>query len=379
MEASSNSGRQRPLNIAIVGATGAVGREMMSILEEREIPVNELRVFASPSSLGADLPFGTRSVVVRTVEPGCFDGIDVVLGATSASIARKYVPEAVKAGAIVIDNSSAFRMDPEVPLVVPEVNAEDIAKVANRGVIANPNCSTIQMVVALRPLQLAAGLKRLVISTYQSTSGTGQKGMEALSREVLKLYRQSHLSQPGDEGEEGEEGAEQADLENGHAHSESIEDDASPYPHQIAFNGLPHIGDFTSDGYTSEELKMVHETRKIMGVPNLGVTATCVRVPWFACHAVSVNVELERNLTLAEARKHLAEFPGIIVQDRPEDNEYPMPFPLAGSDDVYVGRIRQDFSQPNTFNLWVVADNLRKGAALNAVQILERWRAQQPA
>lgn len=369
----------RPLNIAIAGATGAVGREMMSMLEQREIPVQELRVFASPSSLGIDLTFGMRNVVVQVLEPGVFDGIDVVLGATSAAVARQYVPAAVRAGAVVIDNSSAFRMDPDVPLVVPEVNPGDIAQYKQRGIIANPNCSTIQMVVALKPLQQAVGIKRVVVSSYQSTSGTGQKGMEALSREVLNLYRQSHLSQPGDEEGEEDEGASGGNGHanghaNDHASARSGDDESpSPYPHQIAFNAIPKIGDFLADGYTTEERKMVQETQKILGQPDLRVSATCVRVPWFACHALSVNVELAAPLSVADARRLLAEFPGIIVQDDPQHDEYPMPFPLAGSDEVYVGRIRQDPSVENGLNLWIVADNLRKGAALNAVQILEQW------
>ncbi|MFM7203476.1 MAG: aspartate-semialdehyde dehydrogenase [Myxococcota bacterium] len=345
----------RQINVAIVGATGAVGREMLSTLESLELPVGEVRVFASPSSLGVSIPFRSRELVVQTVEPGCFKGVDVVLGATSASIARAYVPQAVSEGALVIDNSSAFRMDPKIPLVVPEVNADQIPR-AKSGIVANPNCSTIQMVVALRPLQQAAGLDRVVVSSYQSTSGTGQKGMEALSREVLRLYKQSHLATSEEELEQAEQ-----------------EDEASPYPHPIAFNAIPQIGDFLPDGSTTEERKMVLESRKILDQADLKVSATCVRVPWFACHALSVNVTLQKSLTLAEVRSLLENFPGVVVQDEPSESHYPMPFPLAGSDDVYVGRLRVDPSAPNAFNMWIVADNLRKGAALNAVQILEHW------
>lgn len=345
---------QRGLTVAIAGATGAVGREMLSVLEAREVPVERLLAFASPSSLGLELLFRGQPVVVGMLEPGCFEGVDVVLGATSAKVARGYVADAIASGALVIDNSSAFRMDPEVPLVVPEVNGAEVARGLERGLIANPNCSTIQLVVALKPLHDAAGLKRVVVSTYQSTSGTGQKGMEALSREVLQLYKQSHLGHTEEDVMQAEQEAKE-----------------SPYPHQIAFNGLPHIGEFMEDGYTGEEHKMRTESRKILGLPELPVSPTCVRVPWFACHAETVNIELNQHLGAAEARAILEGAPGVVVQDVPHEDLYPLPFVLAGSDAVYVGRIRQDDTVAHGLNLWIVADNLRKGAALNAVQILE--------
>lgn len=346
--------KEQPLTVAIVGATGAVGREMLSILEAGSLPVGRILAFASPNSLGEELTFRNQPVIVGVVEPGCFKGVDVVLGATSATLARAWVPGALESGALVIDNSSAFRMNDDVPLVVPEVNEPEIRRGLERGLIANPNCSTIQLVTVLKPLHEAARLKRVVVSTYQSTSGTGQKGMEALSREVLTILKHSHVAHTEEEYEEA-----------------SKELAASPYPHQIAFNAIPQIGDFMEDYYTGEEHKMRNESKKILGIPDLRITTTCVRVPWFACHAETVNIELEAPLPRDRAKELLERAPGVRVDDDPSSSAYPMPFMLAGSDDVFVGRIRQDDSVPHGLNLWIVADNLRKGAALNAVQILE--------
>jgi aspartate-semialdehyde dehydrogenase len=371
---------KKRLNIGIVGATGAVGREALSILEEKEIPVERVELFASSASLGVDILFGTRNLIVGEVGPGCFDGLDVVLGTTSSKVARTWVPQAVKAGALVIDNSSAYRMDPEIPLIVPEVNAQAIGDWKKRGIIANPNCSTAQLVVALKPIADAVGLERVVISSYQSTSGTGQKGMEALSREVLRLYQRGSLE--GSSGEVEDEDDVVVEGSTGLLDDQDFQDDGglppdddfvSPYPHQIAFNGIPQIGDFLPDGYSEEETKLIKESRKILGLPELRVTATCVRVPWFACHALSVNIETSSHLSAAAARALLEQAPGVVVEDDPGRSIYPMPFPHAGSDPVYVGRIRQDESLKNGLNLWIVADNLRKGAALNAVQILQAW------
>ncbi len=339
----------RSVDLGIVGATGAVGREALSILETRDMRVGELRLFASPYSYGTELEFKGTTLKVETVQPGCFQGLDIVLGTTSASVAREWVPQAVREGAVVVDNSSAFRMEPDVPLVVPEVNPAAIRDYRNRRIVANPNCSTIQLVMALYPLHRRARVTRVVVSTYQSTSGSGQKGMDTLSREVLNLYREGSGAPP----------------------AEPVESETSPYPHQIAFNALPHIGDFLPTGYTTEEMKMVNESRKILGAPDLRVCVTCVRVPWFACHALSVALETEAPLSVTEARRLLTDMPGVVVEDEPEQAVYPMPFMHAGSDPVYVGRLRADPTVPNGLVMWVVADNLRKGAALNAVQIAE--------
>ncbi len=338
------------LNLAIVGATGAVGREALAILETTGLPVARLRLFASEMSSGTELEFRGKTWKVDVLAPGCFQGVDIAVGTTSASLARTWVPQAVNEGAVVVDNSSAFRMDPEVPLVVPEINGEEIARYRARGVIANPNCSTIQLVMALNPLHQAAGVSRIVVSTYQSTSGSGQKGMDTLSREVLELYRKGSGVQ-ADEPLSPEE--------------------PSPYPHQIAFNALPHIGDFLPDGYTTEEMKMVHESRKILNAPDLQVCVTCVRVPWFACHALSVALETRRPLSLDQARQLLADAPGVILEDEPDRAIYPMPFMHSGSDEVFVGRLRLDPTVQHGLVMWVVADNLRKGAALNAIQIVQ--------
>ncbi len=338
------------LDVAIVGATGAVGREALSILESSELPVSRVKLFASQFSRGTELSFRGEVVRVEVVAPGCFRGVDVAIGTTSAEVARSWVPQAVGEGAVVVDNSSAFRMEEDVPLVVPEINRDAVAAFRRRGIIANPNCSTIQLVVALHPIHVAAGVSRIVVSTYQSTSGSGQQGMDTLSREVLELYRTgSGAGTPAPLPEEEE----------------------SPYPHQIAFNALPHIGDFLPDGFTTEEWKMVDESRKILCAPDLRVCVTCVRVPWFACHGLSVAIETERPISVDEARRVLANAPGVVLEDEPENQVYPMPFMHAGSDPVYVGRLRADPTVPNGLVVWIVADNLRKGAALNAVQIVE--------
>jgi aspartate-semialdehyde dehydrogenase len=277
---------------------------------------------------------------VDVLNEDSFDGIDVALFSAGGSVSDKFAPIAVGAGAVVVDNTARFRMEPDVPLVVPEVNSDDIAGYTRRGIIANPNCSTIQMVVALKPIHDAAGIKRVVVSTYQSVSGAGRRAMDELSQQVLALYNGKEL-------------------------------EFEKFPYQIAFNCIPHIDVFTENGYTKEELKMINEARKILGEPSLRITATTVRVPVFCSHSESVNVETERKLTVKDARAILREAPGIVVLDEPENNIYPMPIDATGKDATYVGRIRQDESVPNGLNLWVVADNLRKGAALNAVQIAE--------
>ncbi len=326
--------------VAVVGATGAVGQQMVACLEERRFPVAQLFPLASERSLGKKVTYLGKEIQVEVLTKDSFKDIDIALFSAGGSISKEYGPMAADAGAVVVDNSSAWRMDPEIPLVVPEVNPQDIALYTNRGIIANPNCSTIQMVVVLQPLHAAARIKRVVVSTYQAVSGTGQKAVEELSAQVRALFS----CQPVEK---------------------------KVYPHRIAFNCLPHIDVFLENGYTKEEMKMVHETKKIMGDDSIEVTATTVRVPVFYGHSESVNLETEKKLTVAEAKKILAQAPGVKVVDDPAKNQYPMPLEAAGQDLTLVGRIREDFSIKNGLNLWVVADNLRKGAATNAVQIAE--------
>jgi aspartate-semialdehyde dehydrogenase len=326
-------------HVAVVGATGAVGNEMISVLEQREFPVGNLTLLASERSLGKELSFMGKSVPVKVLKEDSFKGADVGLFSAGGGISQKFAPIAAESGCIVIDNTSAFRMDPDVPLVVPEVNASAIGLYKNKGIIANPNCSTIQMVVALKPIHDAARIKRVVVSTYQAVSGTGKKAMDELLNQTRDIL-----------------GFKIPKVE--------------VYPHQIAFNCLPHIDVFLENGYTREEMKMVNETKKIMD-HSISVTATTVRVPVFRGHSESVNIETEKKITADEVRKLLANAPGVRLTDNPGKLEYPLPIDAAGRDETFVGRIREDESIPNGINLWVVSDNLRKGAALNAVQIAE--------
>jgi aspartate-semialdehyde dehydrogenase len=327
-------------NIAIVGATGAVGEQMRGVLEERKFPVGDMHLLASERSAGQFLEFDGRQHRVGLLNENSFDGIDIAMFSAGGSVSAKYAPAAVSAGAVVVDNTACFRMAPDIPLVVPEVNASAIRDYKNRRIIANPNCSTIQMVVALKPIHDAARIKRVVVSTYQSVSGAGRQAMEELSEQVAALYNGKEIEK-------------------------------KKFPHQIAFNCIPHIDVFMEDGYTKEEWKMIHETRKILGEPSLPVTATTVRVPVFFSHSESVNVETEKKITAAQVKVLLRQAPGIIVADEPENNLYPLALDATGKDATYVGRIREDHSVQNGINLWVVSDNLRKGAALNAVQIAE--------
>ncbi len=322
------------MRVAIAGATGAVGREMLRILEERKFPAEEVVLLASERSVGRKIPFRDSELTVSRLTEDAFVGVDLALFSCGASRSLEFAPAAVKAGAVVVDNSSAFRMDEGVPLVVPEVNVDALD--SHGGVIANPNCSTIQLVVALKPLHDAARIKRIVVSTYQAVSGAGQAAIDEMQAQI-----KGDIAAP------------------------------KKMPHEIAFNCLPHIDVFLEGGHTKEEKKMVDETRKIMGAPHLAVSATCVRVPVFNAHSESVNVEFEESVSPEEARALLARAPGVEVVDDVESFAYPMPKDADGEDPVYVGRIRRDDSQENTLNLWVVADNLRKGAALNAVQIAE--------
>lgn len=324
--------------VAVVGATGAVGNEMIATLEERDFPVEKIRLFASEKSEGKTLKFHESEIPVETLNENSFKGIDIALFSAGAERSKIWAPVAAKSGCVVVDNSSQWRMDPEIPLVVPEVNAHDLKW--HKGIIANPNCSTIQMVVVLKPIHDAGKIKRVVVTTFQAVSGTGKKAMDELLQQTTDLLAFKDIK-------------------------------CNVYPHQIAFNVLPHIDKFLENGYTKEEMKMVNETKKIMGDDSIRATATTVRVPVFRGHSESVNIETEKKITPHEAREILAKSPGITVFDAVEKNVYPLPIDVAGRDDVYVGRIRTDESIENGLNMWIVSDNLRKGAALNAVQIAE--------
>ena len=325
-------------NVAIMGATGAVGEEIRRILEQRDFPLASLKLLASSRSAGKQLEFRGEKLTVEELAPESFEGVDIVLASAGGSISKQFAPEAVKRGAVVIDNTSAFRMEPDVPLVVPEVNPHAIK--AHKGIIANPNCSTIQMVVVLKPLHDAAKIKRVVVSTYQAVSGTGMKA-------IVELREQTRALQSGEEYP------------------------AKVYPHQIAFNALPHIDVFLDNDYTKEEMKMVNETKKIMEDDSIRITATTVRIPVYRGHSESVNIEFELEITPDRAREILSGAPGVKVVDDPLKNIYPLATDCDGLDDTFVGRIRADDTVPHGLNLWVVSDNLRKGAALNAVQIAE--------
>ncbi|HHY43099.1 MAG TPA: aspartate-semialdehyde dehydrogenase [Thermoanaerobacterales bacterium] len=326
-------------NIAIVGATGAVGQTMLRILEERNFPVKSILPLASARSNGHVVDFRGEKIKVQEATPASFDGVDIALFSAGKSVSKELAPEAVKRGAIVIDNSNAFRMSPDVPLVVPEVNPEHLKN--HKGIIANPNCSTIQMVVALKPLHDVAKIKRVVVSTYQAVSGTGLDAIEEL-KEQLKM------------------------ILNGESPKARV------YPYPIALNVLPHIDVFDDTGYSQEEWKMVNETKKIMDDENMAITATTVRVPVINGHSESVNIETEEKLTADMAREILSKAPGVKVVDEPKSKRYPLPGDVSGRDEVFVGRIREDYSIKNGLNLWIVADNLRKGAALNTIQIAEK-------
>ncbi|MEK7773937.1 MAG: aspartate-semialdehyde dehydrogenase [Deltaproteobacteria bacterium] len=332
--------KKKKYNVAIAGATGVVGAGFLRILEQRNFPVDEIRLLASERSAGNKLEFRGVETPVRLLGEEGFEGVDIGLFSPGASVSAIYAPKAAKAGCVVVDNTSRFRMDPDVPLVVPEVNPEAIARYGKKNIIANPNCSTIQMVVALKPIHDRYRIKRIVVSTYQSVSGAGKEAMEELSEQVKSLY---NMRPP----------------------------EARVFPHTIAFNCLPQIDSFLDSGYTKEEMKMVNETRKIFNDDTVKITATTVRVPVFVGHSESVNVETERPITPEDVRKLLKKSPGVTVVDEPEKGLYPMPLDAVDHDDVFVGRIRRDESIENGINMWIVSDNLRKGAALNAVQIAE--------
>lgn len=334
------SENNKKYNVAIAGATGAVGGAMLDVLQRRNFPINELRLLASERSVGKKIEFDGREIEVQLLSEDAFENIDIALFSAGATRSLDFAPAAAKAGAVVIDNSSAYRMDPEIPLVVPEVNPEAIAQHKNHGIIANPNCSTIQMLVALKPILDKVGIKRLVISTYQAVSGTGADAIKELDAQT-KAY----------------------------AKGEDMK--ASVYPHQIAFNCLPQIDIFLENGYTKEEMKMVNETRKIFNDDSIAITATAVRVPVFYGHSESINVETKNKISAAEVKELLASAPGVKLVDDPENGQYPLATDCEGEFDTLVGRIREDESIENGINLWVVSDNILKGAALNTVQIAE--------
>ena len=325
--------------VGVLGASGAVGREVLRSLAERGFPCAEVRPLASERSAGVRLEFAGEGLTVQMVTPDSFRGLDLAIFSAGAGVSREYAPIAAKSGCTVIDNSSCWRQDDRVPLVVPEVNARVLSQ--HRGIIANPNCSTIQMLVALKPIYDAVGIKRIVVATYQAVSGTGQKAIEELAEQTKQLF---HLKE---------------------------EVTRRVYPHRIAFNCLPQIDAFLDNGYTKEEMKMVNETRKIFGDEHILVSATCVRVPVFYGHSEAVWIETGRRIDPGAARELMRRAPGLLVVDEPEKGLYPMPIEAAGQDAVHVGRIRADLSCENGLTMWIAADNLRKGAAANAVEIAE--------
>lgn len=332
--------KKQKYNVAIAGATGAVGAEMLKILEERDFPVGTVKLLASERSEGKKLDFKGSEIPVTVLDNETFEDVDIGLFSPGSSVSDIYAPKAAAAGCVVVDNTSRFRMDPDVPLVVPEVNPGAIAGYTKKNIIANPNCSTIQMVVALKPIHDLFGIKRVVVSTYQSVSGAGREAMDELTGQVRNLFNMKPVEK-------------------------------NVFTRQIAFNCLPRIDSFLDDGSTKEERKMVDETKKILGDDSVRVTATAVRVPVYISHSEAVNIECEKPLTAAEVREVLASAPGVKVVDDPAEDSYPTPLEAATHDEVLVGRVREDNTVENGVNIWVVADNLRKGAALNAVQIAE--------
>jgi len=331
---------EKKFNVAVAGATGAVGNQMITCLEERNFPVRSVKFLASSRSAGRRLRFRGDLVEVEELTENSFKDVDIALFSAGGDTSKKFAPFAAKDGCVVVDNSSAWRMDSEVPLVVPEVNPHAVAQYTNKGIIANPNCSTIQMVVPLNPIHKKCGIKRIVVSTYQAVSGTGKKAIDELFDQTRAMIN-------------------------------FIDYKINVYPHRIAFNCLPHIDVFLDNGYTKEEMKMVDETRKIMEDYTMGITATTVRVPVYFSHSESINIETREHVSADEVRSLLENEPGIKVVDDPKKNIYPLAIDAAGQDLTFVGRIRDDESIPNGINMWVVADNIRKGAATNTVQIAE--------
>ena len=331
---------ERKINVVVAGATGAVGNQMISCLEERDFPVKSIKLLASHRSAGRKLRFKGDEIVVEELKEDSFKGFDIALFSAGGGTSKKFAPYAAKDGCVVIDNSSAWRMDPDIPLIVPEVNPHALAGYKNKMIIANPNCSTIQMVVALNPIHKKYGIKRVVVSTYQAVSGTGKKAIDELFDQTRAMIN-------------------------------FLDYEKNVYPHRIAFNCLPHIDVFLDNDYTKEEMKMVNETRKILEDDTIGITATTVRVPVFYSHSESINIETRSRISVDEVKSLLEKAPGIQVVDDPAKNIYPLAIDAAGKDVTLVGRIRKDESIENGVNIWVVSDNIRKGAATNAVQIAE--------
>ncbi|MED3715862.1 aspartate-semialdehyde dehydrogenase [Geobacillus thermodenitrificans] len=337
---------QKQYHVAVVGATGAVGQQMVRTLEDRNFPVGKLTLLSSERSAGKKMRFRGEEIEVQVATPERFDGVDIALFSAGGSVSKALAPEAVRRGAIVIDNTSAFRMDEKVPLVVPEVNESDLTW--HNGIIANPNCSTIQMVVALEPIRKAFGLERVIVSTYQAVSGAGAQAIEELHAQTKAVLENKPVE----------------------ANILPVKSDRKHY--QIAFNAIPQIDKFQDNGFTFEEMKMINETKKIMHMPELKVAATCVRIPVASGHSESVYVEIEQDgVTAADLQSVLSEAPGVVLQDDPNEQLYPMPADCVGKYDVFVGRIRRDLDNSRAFHLWIVADNLLKGAASNSVQIAE--------
>jgi len=337
---------QKKFHVAVVGATGAVGQQMIETLQKRSFPIGEISLLSSSRSAGKEIEFNGEKVIVQEARPESFEGVDIALFSAGGSISKKLAPEAVKRGAIVVDNTSAFRMDENVPLVVPEVNESDLH--GHNGIIANPNCSTIQMVAALEPIREAFGLKKVVVSTYQAVSGAGAAAIEELHTQT------------------------EAILNNEAAKAVILPVKGAEKHYQIAFNAIPQIDVFTENGFTYEEMKMINETKKIMHMPELKVSATCVRLPIAVGHSESVYIEIDQEgVTAEQIQTLLRNAPGIVLQDNPSQQEYPMPADCVGKNDVFVGRIRKDLDEDKGFHMWVVSDNLLKGAAWNSVQIAE--------
>ncbi|GIP36869.1 aspartate-semialdehyde dehydrogenase [Paenibacillus sp. J31TS4] len=336
---------QKLFNVAVVGITGAVGEQIIRLLDERNFPIQSLKLLASKRSAGKTVSFKGQEIVIEEATPSSFEGVDIAFFSAGGDISKELVPHAIKAGAVCIDNTSAYRMDPETPLVVPEVNVDMIKE--NKGVIANPNCSTIQMVATLKPLYDRFGISRIIVSTYQAVSGAG-------SRAIDEMLRQSRAVLDGEE-----------------VTPDILPVGSLPRKHQIAFNAIPQIDKFLENGFTNEEMKMINETKKIMGDDSIEVTATCVRIPVTYGHSESVYVELKDDFDMEEIRSLLANAPGIVLQDNPEEQDYPLATDAAGKIETFVGRVRRDLNNPRALNMWIVSDNLLKGAAWNAVQIGE--------
>lgn len=336
---------QKQFTVAVVGATGAVGEQIIRLLAERDFPIKELRLLSSARSAGKVIPFKGRDVIVQEATPDSFRGVEIALFSAGGDISRQLVPHAVEHGAVCIDNTSAFRMDPETPLVVPEVNVDKISE--HKGVIANPNCSTIQMVAALKPLYDRYGISRIIVSTYQAVSGAGAKAIDEMLRQSRDV------------------------LEGNDVNPQILPVGSLPVKHQIAFNAIPQIDKFGDNGFTYEEMKMINETKKIMGDDSIEVTATCVRIPVVYGHSESVYVELKSDFDVEEVKALIADAPGIVLQDNPQEQVYPLATDAAGKLETFVGRVRRDLNNPRALNMWIVSDNLLKGAAWNAVQIAE--------